>query len=442
MQHIPLNNTQLQLLVDGEQGLLFCHQRNTLHKLEPAGIALLLVMDAGVDKQQCIAQITNLSRQSVEDIESLYWLLSGLYHARFDADVDANLPPSNNEPLRQYRDSLYFEIAKRNAFRTDRCLASPQAKENCPEPELLWIRIAGLVFRLCCKHQRLRTELEQIFKPVSFLATDVAGCAEFAFEIKIGKHAPAISDAPDSESLQFEFYSQGKLIATELKFNQVAPVLIERIQILTYQASGFRFCFHGAALSENRKLLLLPGKSGAGKSTLTAYLAKRGFAVHSDEMIAFNDKFDALTIAMPIAIKRGAWAPLENEYPQLKHQPVWQLKDGRDVKYVWPDDDISQDTSTTFYSDCDSVYFIAPDFTTSTQLKSQAMPKEPVHSRQLTVIEMLELLIRGGYQVGHELSASDVKDLTNFMDSADRDVLSYCSSEQAFQYVKKILAEK
>ena len=69
--------------------------------------------------------------------------------------------------------------------------------------------------------------------------------------------------------------------------------------------------FHAAALARSGRSLILPGTIGAGKSTLTAWLAARGWAYLTDEMVYISSEsgyFSAFT--RPLNLKTPSRQPL------------------------------------------------------------------------------------------------------------------------------------
>lgn len=84
---------------------------------------------------------------------------------------------------------------------------------------------------------------------------------------------------------------------------------------------------HCACLDRNGSGLLVAGKSGAGKSTLTAALAKRGFAVVSDDWTYVSHRGGKL-------IAHGLFAPVKllpetiRYFPELRHSTLNRTLNG------------------------------------------------------------------------------------------------------------------
>ncbi|WP_394174003.1 hypothetical protein [Thalassotalea litorea] len=438
MQIVSLANKQLSLFVEEEKGLLYCATTQTLHKLQSSSIAILLAIDLGFDESQCLIEVSRLGGVSKKDIIASYRVVSDIY----ESSKDVNHYPSEIQTTQAetYSDGLYPEIKNIPYQPLNPLFTDSGNKDEFVEP--LCIEIGAVGFKLFIEQQKLRNVLAALLEPV--LLTRELSSQSVMMEFVVRNYRKTYEVANDCNACEvelFEFVSNSQVIESKLAFNQVAPVLIERMQILTFQSTPFRFCFHGAALSKGEHVFLLPGKSGVGKSTLTSYLAKRGFFVHSDEMIAFNDEFQPLTIPMPIAIKRGAWQQVRAEYPHITQQPVWHLKDGRQVKYVWPDcDGFIEPKPVVSNAQPQTLHFIAPNFTPDQDLKANPHhPQQPLIT-PLTVIDTIELMTQGGYQVGKELAFADVMAIVTLFSKSSCETLTYTSSKMAYRRFEQILA--
>ncbi len=104
---------------------------------------------------------------------------------------------------------------------------------------------------------------------------------------------------------------------------------------------------HCACLDRNGEGLLIAGKSGAGKSTLTAALAKRGFAVVSDDWTYVSHRRGNLSA-------RGLFAPIKllpetvRYFPELRHYSPKKTLNGETAHEIDPVKDLhSQARSCT-----------------------------------------------------------------------------------------------
>ena len=92
---------------------------------------------------------------------------------------------------------------------------------------------------------------------------------------------------------------------------------------------------HCACLDRNGSGLLVAGNSGAGKSTLTAALAKRGFAVVSDDWTYLRCQADKL-------VAHGMFAPIKllpdtiRYFPELRHAAPKKTLNGEIAHEVDP----------------------------------------------------------------------------------------------------------
>ncbi|QDP00648.1 hypothetical protein [Thalassotalea sp. PS06] len=440
MQQVSLNNSKLRLLLEAEYGLLYCATTHSLRKLEPIGVSLLLAIDLGLDEHQCCEDIIALNQTRKDDIQKLYRTLFDIYHSTSDLSESTDSMSTSVNTHTRYGDGIYLEVQQLQSIETKN-LHSENFHQGDLRPDLkrnlLNIDTGQCIFQIDCQQPKLAADLRSLFKPLINTTANNSNLPRFSFEIKKRTHTETNRFESQPGDTTFDFYSNGHLVLTDLLFEHIAAVLIERMQIITFQISGFRFCFHGAALSKDKHLFLLPGKSGVGKSTLTAYLANRGFTVHSDEMITLDEDFRVLSIRMPVAIKSGAWETVTKQYPQLLDAPVWQLLDGREVKYIWTDSQLQADLSVeSVFSQHQHVHFIAPNYRLG--VSADAVNQSDVNSQPLTVIDTIETVTKGGYQVGKELLFKDVAELSSYIQNASREILTYSSSEQAYSWIENL----
>ncbi|TLU64873.1 hypothetical protein FE810_10480 [Thalassotalea litorea] len=470
MQSIPLQHKYLRLFIEGEQGLIFCQQRHSLFRLPPLSIALILGLDSGVGRSECLNQVSRASGLALPEIEPAMDEVWDLYHlassnslprspqsksanqptftgslSRSTADITSVASSQSSMQTIHYRDGLYFEVLPfKSATQKKTLSVENQGIAPCSE-SFVTIDFGSIAFRIECQDSDFREMLLALFD--RYIRDDNLIRAPVTVQFQIQSVGIEENNDPQFQK-HYRMLSQQRIVAHEITFSELMPTIIERMQILTFQLSAFRFCYHGAALIKDQQLLLLPGKSGVGKSTLTAYLATKGYQVCSDEMIVLDDDFNVLNLPAPLAIKSGAWSVLQAYYPQLAEQPVWQHKDGRKLKYVWPQSmlpNAGKVNSASHWCNFQSADIIAPNYQNERPLQHEQnneqnnkgnMPDSlSANFSSFSVIDMLNLVVAGGYQVGKELSATDVIDLIGFFETIRRGQLSYSSNEAAFHFL-------
>jgi hypothetical protein len=218
------------------------------------------------------------------------------------------------------------------------------------------------------------------------------------------------------------------LVEDELDFEHILPLIIDRLQILSFQKSDYTFCFHGAALEMPQGTLLLPGKSGSGKSTLSAALVTKQCDLFSDEIIAMNKDFNLCVLSLPIAVKSGSWDSLDSQYPKLRAAPTWHRLDGRHLKYIWPE--YSNLQQVIDKHDTKKFLLINP--------KYLCEPEPRCEIKQLNVIETITTLTESGYQLGLELNESVFEEFLAFILKVPSYQLSYTNSQLALDKINEL----
>jgi hypothetical protein len=103
-------------------------------------------------------------------------------------------------------------------------------------------------------------------------------------------------------------------------------------KVLESAADGF--LVHAALVSRRGHGVLICGGPGAGKSTLSLSLALGGFSFHTDDIVHFSERREALGVPFAMALKAGAW-PLLQQMGQAAHtSPTYLRGDGQQVRYL------------------------------------------------------------------------------------------------------------
>ena len=377
---LALNHQHLSLYLENEQALVFHHLKQSLFELPPLSVSLLLAIDQGLNKVEALNKVASLSGLKASALESSYQQVSKL----FDKDKEA----------KTYLEGRYPEVE---------ALLHSDATST---PSGLTYQVAEAAFSLAIDDQELAEEMQALLAPCQ------SGLAAVDFLIEVLNYQQSfVIKCNDIEVATLEHQ----------KF--VAPIIIDHMQVLSFQKSDYCYCFHGAAVQHPNGDIFLPGKSGVGKSTLAAQLSKQGYGLYSDEMIAFDKQFTIKTIPLPIAIKEGSWHLLSKQYPELLNARTWQRIDGRQIKYIWP------------------AHFAEPSLS---QKKKWLMSpyfdgnQQEAETVQLSIIDTLRLLTDGGYQVGEELSEPLFKQLLDFLSSTTREQIRFSNSAQVLDRLVKL----
>ncbi|QBY03146.1 hypothetical protein E2K93_01620 [Thalassotalea sp. HSM 43] len=400
-QSIPLNHqNQFSLWVNNNEALLFSEQERSLAALEPLNVSLFLAIDEGLSKQQIITQIVQDSGLNADVINDSYQSIADMFDNR-NYQSNAN----GQSKTITYSDGRYPELDK---------------PANTNVSDAIHIRVATSYFDIECDDIDLYRAINALFQPVMAKGEDKAN---FALTINSSEH-------------EYRLLANGVLVEQVPSASHMLPVLIDRLQILAYQNTVYKLVFHGAALSRciegKTTTVLLPGVSGAGKTTLAAELSSKGFYLHSDEIIAFDQDFNIPTIDLPMAIKSGSWPHLHSQYTELAQAQEWLRIDGRRIKYVWPAQFANKEFASKKLRKTDSehhrIYILCPEFT----------PKAAGRVEQLTLSQSLALMTHGGYQLGHELSRESAAELIYFFENLSSFKLTYGTSSDALQLVEDL----
>lgn len=450
---IPLNTQYLSLYIEHDKGMVFHHIKQSLYQLPAVSIAFLLAIDEGLTEQRALNEVSTQSNLSEDQIISFYQTVKELFTTAKD---ELN-----------YLDGRYPEL--NNVLDGD---------NHQPLPKATTYQVANSSFAISCQCSQLMSLIQDELSPCAKTLDNV----DFQIEIDIQNHAQietqieAQSESQSETQVEpkgnnlFCIYSNDQLFAAKLKFDQVLPLIIDRLQILAFQKSDYYFCFHGAAIHTTKGTLLLPGKSGAGKSTLSAALAnlktnETPNQLYSDEIIAFDQHFNLITLTLPIAVKSGSWQVLEQHYPELNNVHVWHRQDGRLLKYVWPKhfavppeplepSEPSHQLASIEQQNANKFVLVNPNYQNAPQAPNnhkalinqnrlnkfaeRASINPNAQAETLSVIDTIAMLTDGGYQLGVELTEEKLDLLISFITKIKCCKLSYDSTETALSLLESL----
>lgn len=241
------------------------------------------------------------------------------------------------------------------------------------------------------------------------LATPFRPHAQFVIHREAGGH--------------FSLDCNGQSLCTGVTETATLPVLMDLIQILSYQRGDYLLAVHAAVLAKAGRTLILPGLSGAGKSTLCTHLATQGFTVYSDELAVLcapDASAQPLPLPLPLAVKSGSWELLHPHWPELVDAPVWERPDGRRLKYLA----LPEHARPTAQAEPGTArhYVVFPHYDPDC-VQPQWQP--------LTELELLSGLTQAGYQLPRAPDAASVERLLAFACNTPAYRLRYASLEAA-----------
>jgi hypothetical protein len=209
-------------------------------------------------------------------------------------------------------------------------------------------------------------------------------------------------------------------------FEEAAALVRACLTQLAVMQSGALCALHAGALCRDGRALLLPGDAGYGKSTLSAGLTARGFAMLSDDTALIGGK-SRLARSLPagLCIKRGSCAVLKHHYPQLASLREWRRPDGKLVRYLMPQRDVS-------WASADAAlavrWIIFPRYGPD---QSTALLPLPRH-------EALARLLRGAFFLSGALDRHNLEELVAWIQQIDCFELPLSSLDRATELIDEL----
>ncbi len=136
-----------------------------------------------------------------------------------------------------------------------------------------------------------------------------------------------------------DIYADGQLAQRCDDLAELAPMMNWLVFGLAARNDAFLLQFHAAALGHDGRALLLPGPPGSGKSTLAAALSHRGGLAYmsDDSVVVERDGLGVRGLPFAVCVKEGGVAALAAQYPELGATREHNRRDGRRVRYMWPE---------------------------------------------------------------------------------------------------------
>lgn len=231
--------------------------------------------------------------------------------------------------------------------------------------------------------------------------------------------------ATGQTAVHYQIRCNGVTLKTAVAENTLLPLLMDYLQVFNYQSRDYLLAIHSAVVVKNGHALLLPGESGAGKSTLCVSLLEKGFTCFSDELAVLDHHGLVQPLPLPMAVKTGSWPILQQDWPALANEPVWQRPDGRQLKYL----ELPEPKGVA-----------TPDISQQSIIFPHYGPDTGIPEWQaLNPVETLSGLTQAGYQVKDGLSADKVRQLVNFAEKTPAYRLRYPNLQQAHYCLNKLL---
>lgn len=224
---------------------------------------------------------------------------------------------------------------------------------------------------------------------------------------------------------EYQIYCNHHLLTSTENLKEVMPLLMDHIQIISYQHSDYLLAIHAAMLNRGDSGIILAGASGSGKSTLCAALSQQSFIPYSDEIALIDGGTLTLSpMVLPMAIKTGSWNALQETYPKLVNYPEWQREDGRILKYL-PLDFNNHELPT-----CKVQALVFPKFNAETSTPSM---------EKLSVVSALQEISVAGYQIKDHLDQTKFETLLGWLKEVPAYRIEYADSQAGVKLVEDIL---
>lgn len=383
MKKIALTTEHLSGYMVTDRLVVFNQRDSQLHALDEMGGWLLLSIDDGISQQEIVETLQEQGvpgshiDESIATIQSLFF--------------------NPSEPSGNYHQE-YSEILSRPV-------------DSALLDQGVCIRVGKIHFQLISADQNIQTDLKKMFQGILSHQN-----AETHVQIVVIK---------DDDTIRVTCNGVACFSVTD--YSQFMPLIIDRLQVMAYQAQPYLLSVHSAMLAKNGRGLILPGLSGSGKSTLCVSLLEQGYQFYSDEVTLLSQPGASLTpMVLPPAVKTGSWPVLEPTWPELEHATVWSRADGRRLKYL-------QLPQSAYPPENGAASVHAVVFPT--------YDKNCLHSelQVLDEVEALELLTAAGYQIQDNLTREKVEQLLTWLYDTPCYRARYASLPQAHALIDEAM---
>jgi hypothetical protein len=192
-----------------------------------------------------------------------------------------------------------------------------------------------------------------------------------------------------------------------------------------FNATDWQLSMHSAAVGRANGCILIAGESGRGKTTLLARMLRNGFDYVADDLVlVIPPDLAVLPIVMPLVLKRGSWADLEDSLPGLDKAQAFR-RAGRDVKYWTPPRERIARNPVPIRA------IVFPRFGKAAQFAAT----------QLDAFSAIERIMRAPTRIGIPLAHEAVERLAALVQACPIYDVAYDNAEIAAQWVGDLLVE-
>jgi hypothetical protein len=385
MNGFQLNSKQLTCFELGKSWIVLKHTSSSLHVLSALDMWILYALDEHLSQQEII---TTLEKEGAEQsvIDQHYAYIQKLL------EDDEN---STGTYAQEY------------AFLSQSAPSTPSVKTQCS-------------FDFLGKRINIISDDEPFFQDCMTLFANQPRFSRFIQSTDTNFQFSLTRKADD-----YQLYCNDHLLFDIAEYCLIMPILMDSIQIISYQFSDYLLGIHSAMLVKNNNGLMLPGLSGSGKSTLCASLLKQGYTCYSDELALLSLSTSKLMpMPLPMALKSGSWDVMAVDFPEMDKLPIWERADGRRSKYIELPHTIDD------LPEAKVKCIIFPHYHAD-RAQCELIPLDSVSA--------LKGLTRVGYQIKQDLTIEKVEQLLRWIAGISAYELHYANLDDAHRIIDSLM---
>lgn len=218
-------------------------------------------------------------------------------------------------------------------------------------------------------------------------------------------------------------YGNGRELLSQLRDEQLGLGFLHAARSLLYAEAKYDVAFHAAMVAEGDRGIMLSAPRESGKSTLAAYLVSRGFDLLNDEPALLHlDACSVSSFGLPISLKEGSWAVLQNDWPQLANAPIHVRSDGTKIRLLHP----AQGRSSSRPRPLTHILF--PEYSTSATVSAE----------RLSPLITLSLLNEGGMLLARHITRASFEAFLQLICSIPAYRIRFASLKEADQLIRDL----
>lgn len=227
----------------------------------------------------------------------------------------------------------------------------------------------------------------------------------------------------DTGKTTWSVFLGAKRYVSDVADDYVLPYLFSLLFVCVTKGLDRYFLLHGAVLEREGRTLILPGVAKSGKTTLTALLAAEGWKFYSDELVVLDTSTEGVFPSpLPMSIKPGSVDVLQDYYPWLKGEKIWDRADGQQVRYIVPPQSSLPDSLD---KQVQPSVFIFPQYT----------PEGGTRLEKMSEVEALQRLAATGSS-NRPLRAEDVQAMISLVERCPVFFLKFDDAAEATELIK------